>query len=148
MPETGTSGLMSGERKRNVAAWLKSPRLSSTLRANAGQWLICGKHLSLKARQIIRGKSLRIFRNRVKPWNQKYSASRQTQITGKDLAIPSRRRGALAIVTNVGTGCGGRGSVGRVDVIAGQLSVSEHSAQDVRRLNASVRSSAGKHLAG
>jgi len=28
-------------------------------------------------------------------------------------AIPSQRRGALAIVTNVGTGCGGRGSVRR-----------------------------------
>jgi len=36
MPETGTSGLMSGERKRNVAAWPKSPRLSSTLRAHPG----------------------------------------------------------------------------------------------------------------
>ncbi|MEH2508155.1 hypothetical protein V1290_006966 [Bradyrhizobium sp. AZCC 1578] len=67
------------------------------------------------------GKSLLIFRNQVKPWNQKYSASRQTQITGKTPAIPSRRRGALAIVTNVGTGCGGRGSVGRVDVVAGRL---------------------------
>jgi len=28
----------------------------------------------------------------------------------------------LAIVTNVGTGCGGRGSVGRVGVIAGRFS--------------------------
>src|SRR5439155_20161025 len=36
MPETGTSGLMSGERKRNVAAWPKSPRLSSTLLAHPG----------------------------------------------------------------------------------------------------------------
>ncbi|WP_314964307.1 hypothetical protein, partial [Bradyrhizobium cosmicum] len=43
---------------------------------------------------IIRwGKSLLIFRNQVKPWNQKYSASRQTQITGKTPAIPSRERG-------------------------------------------------------
>jgi hypothetical protein len=31
MPEIGTSGLMSGERKRSVAAWPKLPRLSSTL---------------------------------------------------------------------------------------------------------------------
>src|SRR5881398_744789 len=33
MPEIGTSGLMSGERKRDVAARPKSPRLSSTLLA-------------------------------------------------------------------------------------------------------------------
>ena len=31
MPETGTFGLMSGERKRSVAAWPKLPRRSSTL---------------------------------------------------------------------------------------------------------------------
>jgi hypothetical protein len=36
MPEIGTSGLMSGERKRDVAARPKSPRLSSTLRAPSG----------------------------------------------------------------------------------------------------------------
>jgi hypothetical protein len=36
MPEIGTSGLMSGERKRSVAEWPKLPRLSSTLRAHAG----------------------------------------------------------------------------------------------------------------
>jgi hypothetical protein len=36
MPEIGTSGLMSGERKRSVAAWPKLPRLSSTLLAHAG----------------------------------------------------------------------------------------------------------------
>ena len=36
MPENGTSGLMSGERKRSVAAWPKLPRLSSTLPAQAG----------------------------------------------------------------------------------------------------------------
>src|SRR6266568_5249301 len=36
MPEIGTSGLMSGERKRSVAAWLKLPRLSSTLPAHPG----------------------------------------------------------------------------------------------------------------
>jgi hypothetical protein len=36
MPEIGTSGLMSGERKRSVAAWPKLPRLSSTLRAHPG----------------------------------------------------------------------------------------------------------------
>jgi hypothetical protein len=40
MPEIGTSGLMSGERKRSVAAWPKLPRLSSTLLAHAGYLLI------------------------------------------------------------------------------------------------------------
>ena len=34
-------------------------------------------------------------------------------------------RGALAIVTNVGAGCGGRGSVGRVVVFAGRALVRE-----------------------
>jgi hypothetical protein len=34
---------------------------------------------------------------------------------------PVPPRGALAIVTNVGAGCGGRGSVGRVVVFAGRL---------------------------
>src|SRR5438034_9513657 len=36
MPEIGTSGLMSGERKRSVAAWPKLPRLSSTLLRSCG----------------------------------------------------------------------------------------------------------------
>jgi hypothetical protein len=35
MPEIGTSGLMSGERKRSVAVRPKSPRLSSTLLQNS-----------------------------------------------------------------------------------------------------------------
>jgi hypothetical protein len=49
--------------------------------------------------------------NPVKPLRRKYSCSHLTQISGRSL--PSRpERGALAIVTNVGTGCGGRGSVG------------------------------------
>ena len=43
---------------------------------------------------------------------QKLSALHLAQITSSSLAIPFRR-GALAIVTNVGVGCGGRGSVGR-----------------------------------
>ena len=47
---------------------------------------------------------------------------------------PVPRRGALAIVTNVGAGCGGRGSVRRERLFAGRhLAVSEHGAQDVRR---------------
>src|SRR3981189_3513603 len=43
---------------------------------------------------------------------EKYSASPVGQIRTISLAVSSPRRGALAIVTNVGTGCGGRGSVG------------------------------------
>jgi hypothetical protein len=38
-----------------------------------------------------------------------------------NLRYPGPRRGALAIVTNVGAGCGGRGSVGRAGLIAGRL---------------------------
>ena len=39
-------------------------------------------------------------------------------------------RGASAVVTNVGTGCGGRGSVGRARCSQGELNLmSEHSAQ-------------------
>ena len=38
----------------------------------------------------------------------------------------------MAIVTNVGTGCGGRGSVGREKCLQGGLSVSEH---EPRKMN-------------
>jgi hypothetical protein len=51
-----------------------------------------------------RGKSLLIFRNRVKPRNQKYSASRLPQITLTNPAIPRPREGRIAIVTDVGCG--------------------------------------------
>ena len=45
--------------------------------------------------------------------SKKYSSSRFPQIT--PITPPSHpSRGALAIVTNVGMGCGGRGSVGCV----------------------------------
>ena len=47
----------------------------------------------------------------VQPPLQKYSASLFGRNSSSDSAIPLRR-GALAIVTNVGAGCGGRGSVG------------------------------------
>jgi hypothetical protein len=53
-----------------------------------------------------------------------------------NLRYPGPRRGALAIVTNVGAGCGGRGSVGRAGLVAGQaLPVSDRGAQDERRCN-------------
>src|SRR5256886_15050144 len=42
---------------------------------------------------------------------------------------PVPPRGALAIVTNVGAGCGGRGSVRREKWFAGRASVSGHRAQ-------------------
>jgi hypothetical protein len=58
------------------------------------------------------GKSLLIFRNRVKAWNQKYFAFAVGQIKTRTAAILFRG-GASAIVTNVGMGCGGRGSVRR-----------------------------------
>jgi hypothetical protein len=45
---------------------------------------------------------------------QKHSASRSTQITLIFPAVSSLNEGRIAIVTNVGMGCGGRGSVGRV----------------------------------
>jgi hypothetical protein len=39
------------------------------------------------------GKSIRFFRNHVKPQNQKYSCLRLTQITGTSSSIPSRSEG-------------------------------------------------------
>jgi hypothetical protein len=48
----------------------------------------------VEMREIIRwSKSILIFRNHVKPRNQKYSASRLTQLTRKTPAIPSRGEG-------------------------------------------------------
>jgi hypothetical protein len=59
---------------------------------------------------------------------EKYSPSHFPQISL--ITPPSRSsRGALAIVTNVGTGCGGRGSVGRAIVVAGRFSVSDRGAR-------------------
>jgi hypothetical protein len=49
----------------------------------------------------------------VQPLREKYSASPPTQITFKTSAIPSHTEGRFAIVTDVGAGCGGRGSVRR-----------------------------------
>jgi hypothetical protein len=50
------------------------------------------------------GKSLLIFRNRVKPQNQKYFASRLTQISSISKTVPSPLEGRIAIVTDVGDG--------------------------------------------
>ena len=48
------------------------------------------------------GKSLPIYRNRVKPQNKKYFAFPEGQISGISFAIPSRQEGRIMIVTNVG----------------------------------------------
>jgi hypothetical protein len=53
------------------------------------------------------GKSLLIFGNGVKAWNQKYFRCHVGQITGIDLPV-SPARGAAAVVTYVVVGCGGR----------------------------------------
>jgi hypothetical protein len=47
----------------------------------------------------------------VQPSLQKYFGFHTPQITSRTLAIPSHTEGRFAIVTDVGTGCGGRGSV-------------------------------------
>jgi hypothetical protein len=61
------------------------------------------------------GKSLLIFRNRVKPRNQKYSASRSPQITRTTPPIPRPQEGRIAIVTDVGCGERWPQSAGRAD---------------------------------
>jgi hypothetical protein len=50
------------------------------------------------------GKSLLIFRNDVKPRNQKYSAFGAGQISARTAAIPCPQEGRFAIVTDVGCG--------------------------------------------
>src|SRR6478609_8794174 len=68
---------------------------------------------TLGLRQICpTGKSLPIFRNRVKPTLQKYFASLPAQISSLIRTSRSGKRG-VAHVTKRGTGCGGRGGVRR-----------------------------------
>jgi hypothetical protein len=57
----------------------------------------------------------------VQPCAKKESASRETQISPRTRAIPAREEGRIAIVTNVGPGCGGRDSAGRAIDIAGRV---------------------------
>src|SRR5450631_6900 len=47
----------------------------------------------------------------VQPCSQKYFASMVGRNISMSLAIPSHTEGRFAIVTDAGTGCGGRGSV-------------------------------------
>ncbi len=49
----------------------------------------------------------------VQSFPQKHSASRLPQISTTTPAVSSLNEGRIAIVTDVGMGCGGRGSVGR-----------------------------------
>ena len=74
------------------------------------------------------GKSLLIFRNRVKPLLQKYFASRLTQI--RCISKPSRLpwRGVSRSSRTLGMGCGGRESVRRAMAIAGRDEPRERSA--------------------
>src|ERR1700742_3753138 len=66
---------------------------------------------------------------RVNPRLKKYSAFPKSQITLYQ-SRPAPERGALAIVTNVGAGCGGRGSGGRATGSqGGLLSVSDDPAR-------------------
>jgi len=53
----------------------------------------------------------RFVDRRVQPSLQKYFASVVGRNISMSLAIPSHTEGRFAIVTDVGTGCGGRGSV-------------------------------------
>jgi hypothetical protein len=48
------------------------------------------------------------FDSPVQPHRKKYFCFLPTQITGLFLAIPALSEGRIAIVTNVGRGCGGR----------------------------------------
>ena len=52
----------------------------------------------------------------------KYSCFQLTQISCRNSTVSSLNEGRIAIVTDVGMGCGGRGSVGRASVIAGRVS--------------------------
>ena len=65
----------------------------------------------------------------VQPFLEKYSAFPVGQIISTSSPHPVPKRGALAIVTNVGMGCGGRGSVGRVIAVAGRFYVSDRAAR-------------------
>jgi hypothetical protein len=56
----------------------------------------------------------------VQPSSQKYTCFRLPQISAITPASHPLNEGRIAIVTDVGMGCGGRGSVGRAIVIAGR----------------------------
>jgi hypothetical protein len=78
-----------------TGADLPQPGPAAIASSNAGGFPVTGFAESRPS-----GKSLLIFRNCVKPRNQKYSAFVLTQISGITPRV-SPDRGALAIVTNV-----------------------------------------------
>ena len=86
----------------------------------------------------------------VQSYPKKYSRFRHPQISATNTSShPSR--GALAIVTNVGMGCGGRGSVGRErDRRAKSFGLRERSsgAQDERRSSLASQNFGGGALSG
>jgi hypothetical protein len=51
---------------------------------------------------------------------QKYFSFHRPQITSRTFRIPSHTEGRIAIVTDVGAGCGGRGSVLRAMGLQGE----------------------------
>jgi len=59
---------------------------------------------------------------------------------------PVPHRGASTVVTNVGTGCGGRGSVGRARYSQGGSPRERSSRADERRLNALARNFGRQHM--
>src|SRR5258708_21436008 len=75
------------------------------------------------------GKSLLIYRNRVKPQNQKYFAFPEGQIRGTSIAIPSREEGRIMIAT----------IVGRVAVDAGSADSERHESVRQRRVGLTSR---------
>ena len=64
----------------------------------------------------------------VQPSLQKYTSSRRPQISPTSQPVPARQEGRIAIVTDVGSECGGRGSARYADKIAGRALACERSA--------------------
>ena len=80
------------------------------------------------------------------PARKKYSAYAVDRKSTLQLPPSCPAQRALAIVTNVGAGCGGRGSVGRARCSQGRSSVSEQRRADERRLNAFAGISVRQHM--
>ena len=64
----------------------------------------------------------------VQPSLQKYTSSRFPQISPTSQPVPARQEGRIAIVTDVGSECGGHGSARCADKIAGRALACERSA--------------------
>src|SRR5260370_40808889 len=79
--------------------------------------------------------------NPVQPRLQKYFRSRLTQIRCTCPAIPSRKRGVSRSSRTLGTGCGGRGSVGHVRESQGEMNLVSDKTARGRQMLACVRQS-------